>query len=58
MGIVFFLQKWKQKGVILIQDILDNDGKFLTFTSFQERFKIKCNFLPTGYLGNTQASTT
>ena len=44
-GNSFFLQKWKEKGVILIQDILDNDGKFLTFTSFQERFKIKCNFL-------------
>ena len=44
-GNSFFLQKWKEKGVILIQDILDNDGKFLTFTSFKERFKIKCNFL-------------
>ena len=44
-GNSFFLQKWKQKGVILIQDILDNDGKFLTFTSCQDRFKIKCNFL-------------
>ena len=41
----FFLQKWKEKGVILIQDILDNDEKSLTFTSFQDRFKIKCNFL-------------
>ena len=41
----FFVQKWKENGVILIQDILDNDGKFLTFTSFQDRFKIKYNFL-------------
>ena len=32
----FFVQKWKENGVILIQDILDNDGKFLTFTSFQD----------------------
>ena len=32
----FFLQKWKEKSVILIQDILDNDRKFLTFTSFQD----------------------
>ena len=53
MGIVFFLHKWKEKGVILIQDILDNDGKFLTFISFQERFKIKCNFL--SYLQVTSA---
>ena len=44
-GNSFSLQKWKEKGIILIQDILDNDGKFLTFTSFQDRFKIKSNFL-------------
>ena len=44
-GKSFFLQKWKEKGVISIQDILDNDEKFLTFKSFQDKFKIKCNFL-------------
>ena len=44
-GKSFFLQKWKEKGVISIQDILDNDGKFLTFKSFQDKFKIKCDFL-------------
>ena len=27
----FFLSKWKEKGAVLIQDILDNDGKALTF---------------------------
>ena len=44
-GNSFFLQKWKEKGVISIQDILDNVGKPLTFKSFQDKFKIKCNFL-------------
>ena len=44
-GNSFFLQKWKEKGVISIQDILDNDGKPLTFKSFQDKFKIKRNFL-------------
>ena len=44
-GKSFFLQKWKEKGVISIQDILDNDEKFLTFKSFQDKFKINCNFL-------------
>ena len=38
-------REWKEKGVISIQDILDNDGKSLTLKSFQDRFKIKCNFL-------------
>jgi len=44
-GNSFFLQKRKEKGVISIQDILDSDGKFLTLISFQDKFKIKCNFL-------------
>ena len=37
--------KMERKGRYLNQDILDNDGKFLTFKSFQDKFKIKCNFL-------------
>ena len=44
-GNTFFFQKWKERGVISIQDILDNDGKPLTFKSIQDKFKIKCNFL-------------
>ena len=44
-GKSFFLQKWKENGVTSIQDILDNDGKLLTFQSFQDKFKIKSNFL-------------
>ena len=40
-----FLKEWKEKGVISTQDILDNDGKFLAFKSFQDKFNIKCNFL-------------
>ena len=48
------IQKWKEKGVISIQDILDNDRKSLTFKSFQNKFKIKCNFL--SYLLNKAKS--
>ena len=44
-GKSFVLEKWKEKCVISIQDILDNDEKFSTFKSFQDKFKIKCNFL-------------
>ena len=52
-GNSFFLQKWKEKGIISIQDILDNDRKFFSFKSFQDKFKIKCNFL--SYLQVTSA---
>ena len=44
-GNSFFVQEWKEKDVISIQDILDNDGKSLTVKSFQDKFKIKYNFL-------------
>lgn len=36
----FFLQKWKEKGVVFIQDILDYIGKPFTFKVFQNKFKI------------------
>jgi len=35
-GSSFFLKEWREKGVISIQDILDNDGKSSTFKSFQD----------------------
>ena len=44
MGTVFSYKNGK-KGVISIQDILDNDGKLFTFKSFQDKFNINCNFL-------------
>ena len=44
-GNTFFFQKWEERSVTSIQDILDNNEKPLTFKSFQDKFKIKCNFL-------------
>ena len=44
-GKSFFLHKWKQKGAVFIQDILDNNGKPLSFKAFQDKFAIKSNFV-------------
>jgi len=40
----FFLPKWKEKGVVLIQDVLDSDGKPLTFSAFQNKFNVNLTF--------------
>ena len=41
----FFLKDWFDLGIVSIQDILRDNGKFLSFQEFQQIYKIKCNFL-------------
>ena len=41
----FFLKDWFDSGIVFIQDILSENGKFLSFQEFQQIYKIKCNFL-------------
>ena len=41
----FFLKDWFGSGIVSIQDILSENGKFLSFQEFQQIYKIKCNFL-------------
>ena len=36
---------WYDAGVTTLPDILDKEGKFLTFTAFKEKYKINTNFL-------------
>ena len=36
---------WYDVGVTTLPDILDKEGKFLTFTEFKEKYKINTNFL-------------
>ena len=41
-----FNKEWFDKGIRTINDLLDNDGKFLSFESFQNKFGLKrTNFL-------------
>ena len=44
-GKSFFLHRSKEKGAVFIQDILDNNGKPLSFKESQDKFAIKSNFL-------------
>ena len=41
----FFLKDWFDSGVVSIQDILREYGKFLSFQEFQQIYKTKCNLL-------------
>ena len=40
-----FLKSWFEEGIVSIQDILSENGKFLSFQEFKQTSKIKCNSL-------------
>ena len=41
----FFLKDWFDSGIVSIQDILNENRKFLSFQEFQQIYEINCNFL-------------
>ena len=41
----FFYKEWFQKGIFLIQDLLQENGQFLSFPKFIQKYEVKCNFL-------------
>ena len=40
-----FIKSWYKKGIIVINDLLENDGNFLSFNSFKVKFDVTVNFL-------------
>ena len=40
-----FYKEWFQKGIFLVQDLLQENGQFLTFQEFIQRYDVECNFL-------------
>ena len=44
-GKTFYDNKWHQHGVLSIQDLLNNKGKFLSYQEFLEKYDLDCNFL-------------
>lgn len=42
---MLFWKSWFDKKIFFIQDILSGDGNFLTFEEFQNKFRIKTNYL-------------
>ena len=40
-----FYKEWFQKGIFLVQDLLQENGQFLTFPEFIKKYEVKCNFL-------------
>ena len=48
-----FYKSWYKKGLIVINDLLENDGTFLSFNSFMIKYNVKVNFLQ--YFGICEA---
>ena len=44
-GKPFFIQEWFSKGIILIRDLLDEQGQLLSYQTFKTKYKCKTNFL-------------
>ena len=44
-GKPFFIQEWFSKGIILIRDLLDEQGQLLSYQAFKTKYKCKTNFL-------------
>ena len=40
-----FYKQWFDKGVRFVNDLLDNNGKFLSFNDFQKKYNIMTNFV-------------
>ena len=49
VGKSIFYRQWFNAGVKTLSDILDEEGKFLSFPEFRKKYKSKTNFLR--YLG-------
>ena len=44
-GKPFFFREWFSKGIICINDLLNENGKFLSFQEFQSKYDFRTNFL-------------
>ena len=40
-----FYKEWFQKGIFLIQHLLQENGQFLTFPKFIQQYEVDCSFL-------------
>ena len=40
-----YINEWFKKGVVSIKDLLNNDGNFLTFKEFSDKYGCQTNFL-------------
>ena len=51
-----FLKNWYEKGIVYIHDLLNEEGTWLSYDQFQNKFKIRTNFLR--YLGIVNSAKT
>ena len=41
----FFFDSWKNAGIVIINDLLDSAGNFMSHTEVTKKYNVKCNFL-------------
>ena len=44
-GKSFYHNEWHQQGIFSIRDVLSDEGKFLSYQEFVQKYNLKCNFL-------------
>jgi len=44
-GRLVYLLEWFKRGVVLLNDLLNKSGKFLTFKEFSDKYRCQTNFL-------------
>ena len=45
VGRPVYLHEWFKRGVVLVADLLNENGKFLTFKEFSDKYRCQTNFL-------------
>ena len=43
-GKSFYYNEWHQKCIFSIRDVLNDEGKFLSYQEFLQKYNLKCNF--------------
>ena len=44
-GMPVFYQRWYDRNIIFIKDLLNSEGKLLSFEQFQNKYDLRCHFL-------------
>ena len=44
-GRSFIYQSWLKKGIYFINDLLKNDGRFMSFAEFRNQYQLEVNFV-------------
>ena len=44
-NVAIFYRRWHDKGINFIKDLLEENGRLLTYEKFQEKYNVQTNFI-------------